>query len=283
MYVRSVGGDQFHAAISDVATDGVAHRVNSERSDAVLTSFLNRALSMTRAERGNVQLFDPTVGGLRIVAHQGFEEVFLKYFGVVKDDASVCGRAAKTLSQAVIEDVESDPGFMPLREIANVSGFRAVQSTPLISPSGALVGVVSTHYPDPHRPTLESLQTLSGYCESVAAVLPGLLRRLMLLERRGYFSAAGTVAEHRAGLRSSSDSASFGGPGRLPSRFIHDPERDQQPNGAPPVFGDPCRLTGVYLCYACGDFMGVLPDEMFPTCPTCGSIGPYKFLAPPAV
>ena len=44
-------------------------------------------------------------------------------------------------AQLVISDVTTDPGFGPHREIAAASGFRAVQSTPLIDEAGRLVGV----------------------------------------------------------------------------------------------------------------------------------------------
>jgi GAF domain-containing protein len=37
------------------------------------------------------------------------------------------------------------------REAAAAAGFRAVQSTPLIDAAGTLLGVLSTHYPEPHQ------------------------------------------------------------------------------------------------------------------------------------
>src|SRR5215471_9247028 len=111
---------------------------------------LAAALALSAAERGNVQIREPT-GELRIAAQRGFAREFLDHFAVVDNDGSACGRAAEKASQTVIVDVNKDPAFEPHRPIAAASGFRAVVSTPLITDAG-LVGVVSTHFPRPHRP-----------------------------------------------------------------------------------------------------------------------------------
>lgn len=45
----------------------------------------------------------------------------------------------------MIKDVEADPAYAPLRAIARAAGYRAVQSTPLVGPDGAILGMLSTH------------------------------------------------------------------------------------------------------------------------------------------
>jgi GAF domain-containing protein len=119
---------------------------------------LDAALALSAAERGNVQIREPT-GELRIAAQRGFTRDFLDHFAVVDNDGSACGRAAEKAAQTVIVDVNEDPDFEPHRSIAAASGFRAVVSTPLISDSG-LVGVVSTHFPRQHRPSAHELRSL---------------------------------------------------------------------------------------------------------------------------
>ena len=119
---------------------------------------LAAALAVSAAERGNVQIREPT-GELRIAAQRGFAREFLDHFAVVDNDGSACGRAAEQAAQTVIVDVNEDPAFEPHRSIAVASGFRAVVSTPLITDSG-LVGVVSTHFPRPHRPSAHELRSL---------------------------------------------------------------------------------------------------------------------------
>lgn len=143
--------------------------------DALLPQLLERALHLTGADRGNVQLADPDSSALRIAAQVGFDREFLDYFAIVDDDCSACGRAARQHSQTVVTDTTVDPDFRPHREIADASGFRAVQSTPLVDRSGMLVGVVSTHYPHPGRPTDDDLRALRIYGRLAGEALSQLL------------------------------------------------------------------------------------------------------------
>jgi hypothetical protein len=130
---------------------------------ALLDEVLEFALTLLHAERGNVQLVDPATGALRIAAQRGFGSEFVTYFATVADDRSACGRAAQHHAQVVITDVTTDPGFAPHREIALASGFRAVQSTPLVNGAGHLVGMLSTHYPQPTTPPRRELQIVSRF------------------------------------------------------------------------------------------------------------------------
>src|SRR5215469_15100117 len=138
---------------------------------AVLDDSLEDALSMLQADRGNVQIVDPVSGSLIIAVQAGFSDEFLEYFAVVNDDASACGRAAHDLAQTVIADVNDDPGFASHREIAAASGFRAVQSTPLVGSDGHLVGMLSTHYPRPYRPPARDLELMSRLGELVGQAI----------------------------------------------------------------------------------------------------------------
>jgi PAS domain S-box-containing protein len=53
--------------------------------------------------------------------------------------------------RVIVEDVLADPLFAPHRAIAAAAGICAVQSTPLVSSRGELLGVISTHFRQPHR------------------------------------------------------------------------------------------------------------------------------------
>jgi len=121
------------------------------------------AFTILGADRGNVQILDPATGTLKIAAQQGFDADFLDYFAEVRDEASACGRAARTRIQTVIVDTDADRAFAPHREIAAASGFRAVHSTPLTDQSGRLIGVVSAHYPRPYSPSEGDLRLMRRY------------------------------------------------------------------------------------------------------------------------
>jgi GAF domain-containing protein len=132
---------------------------------------LNGALKLSAAHRDNVQLVDPVTGSLRIIVQHGFSAEFLDYFAVVDDDRSACGRAALQRAQAVIADVRTDDSFATHRDIAAASGFRAVQSTPLVDRAGRVRGVISTHYPGPYQLPGRDRHYLKRFGELVGEVL----------------------------------------------------------------------------------------------------------------
>jgi len=142
---------------------------------SLLDRALDGALSLLRADRGNIQVLDPATGSLRIAAQHGFDADFLDYFAVVADDGSACGRAAAQRTQTVIVDVSTDSRFAPHREIAATSGFRAVQSTPLTDHAGRVLGVVSIHYSHPYRPPDRDLLLMRGFGQKIGEAMADYL------------------------------------------------------------------------------------------------------------
>jgi GAF domain-containing protein len=111
---------------------------------------LSIALALHGTAMGNIQLVDPETGDLRIIAQRGFGLDFLEHFAVVNtENGSACGRAMLNRKPLMIPDVKTDPLFAVHVNIAEAAGFRAVQSTPLISRNGAFLGVLSTHFRTP--------------------------------------------------------------------------------------------------------------------------------------
>lgn len=130
-------------------------------------SALQQALAITGQSQGNVQLVDWQEGFLQIMAHRGFSPKFLATFQRVRSaDGCVCGRALLQRRAVVVEDLSEDERFPDLRDIGRYDGFSAVQSTPLISTSGALLGMVSTH--GLCRPTNSQLERIAVLARQAA-------------------------------------------------------------------------------------------------------------------
>jgi two-component sensor histidine kinase len=129
------------------------------RKDVQLEECLQRtmdaAIALVGADKGNIQLFEPTSNSLIIAAHRGFAEPFLTFFKHVRDDAAACAAAMRSKNQVIVEDVLESEIFVEdgSRTILISAGVRAVVSTPLLSSNGTLMGMISTHYTTPHRPT----------------------------------------------------------------------------------------------------------------------------------
>jgi len=134
-----------------------------------LDEMLAATIELLGADMGNVQILDAERKVLTIAAHRGFKPDFLDFFREVstKDD-SACGRALRSGARMVIEDVEADAPFAPLRPIARAAGYRAVQSTPLIGRDGTPLGMLSTHFRSPHRPGEQDLRRLDLYVRQAA-------------------------------------------------------------------------------------------------------------------
>jgi PAS domain S-box-containing protein len=127
----------------------------------LLDEILNAALAVTACDRGNIQLLEGEA--LKIVSQRGFEAPFLDFFDAVhKGPGAACGTALQTGERVIIEDVMESPVFAgtPALEVLRAAQVRAVQSTPLVSRSGRMLGMFSTHYGLPHRPGARELRLL---------------------------------------------------------------------------------------------------------------------------
>jgi GAF domain-containing protein len=136
---------------------------------SVLHCLLERSLEICQSSRGNAQLMNWDCGYLEIKEQRGFDDEFLNYFERVGlGGSSACAQALSGHDCVVVEDVTLDPRFATCSAILRRAGVRAVQSTPLVSASGALVGVLSTHFPTPHRPTGSQMNALRAATSSAA-------------------------------------------------------------------------------------------------------------------
>jgi PAS domain S-box-containing protein len=99
-------------------------------------------------------------GSLKIAAQRGFDRAFLDFFAEVScNEPTACGEALKSARRVVVEDVTESDIFnqeVVLAVLRN-AGVRAVQSSPLISSEGHVLGMISTHYAEPRRPTERAL------------------------------------------------------------------------------------------------------------------------------
>jgi signal transduction histidine kinase len=142
-------------------TDWTSQLWHSRHLHEGLDAMLDVVIDLLGADRGNIQLLDPPNNVPRIVAQRGFQPEFLEFFQEVSwQDASACGRASRANQRVVIEDIEADALYEPIRAVARAAGYRAVVSTPLIAGEGTLLGVVSIHFRSVHRPSEAELRRL---------------------------------------------------------------------------------------------------------------------------
>ena len=127
----------------------------------LLNDVLDAAIEITGAQMGNIQLLEGDV--LRITAQRGFDRPFLEFFASVHHAQAACGAALQRRERVIVDDVANSPIFVgtPALAVMIAAGARAVQSTPLVSRSGRVLGMFSTHYQRaPQQPTERALRLL---------------------------------------------------------------------------------------------------------------------------
>jgi hypothetical protein len=146
------------------------YRISRSDYRAMLTVMLDKAIALTGADMGNIQLLNPGLRTLNIEVERGFDRVFLEFFGHVHCGQCACGAAMERMSTVVVEDVTRSPIFRdaPTLEVMLDARARAVQSSPLVSSSGAILGVLSTHYGKPRSPDQTTLRSIEFLKHCVA-------------------------------------------------------------------------------------------------------------------
>jgi CheY-like chemotaxis protein len=119
-----------------------------------LDAVLDTAIDLTGADKGNIQLFEVRSSPLKIATQRRFDQAFLDFFAEVKwEEPSACAAAMRQAGRVVVEDVSRSEIFRGQEslEVLLHAGVRAVQSTPLISSAGNLLGIISTHFDTTRR------------------------------------------------------------------------------------------------------------------------------------
>jgi PAS domain S-box-containing protein len=124
---------------------------------SLLQQILDAAIEISGADKGMLQVMDTESGKLRIRAQCGFEPAYLELFSNAdENEETPCGQVLRQLSRVFVENISSDPIYgTPFLKTLNAWNVKSLACTPLLSRSGQLVGVLTTHWcslqhPDDH-------------------------------------------------------------------------------------------------------------------------------------
>jgi PAS domain S-box-containing protein len=164
--------------------------LQAQEIEAMMKNILDAAIEIAGADMGNIQLLNRETNALRMVAQAGFESSFVQFFAE-NTGISACGKAVATAQRVIVEDIGTDPVFSdtPAREIVLAAGARALQSTPLISRSGRVVGVISTHYRQAQTPTERQLALLDVLARQAADFVERSETETLLAQRQQHLRA----------------------------------------------------------------------------------------------
>ncbi|MBV8282621.1 MAG: PAS domain-containing protein, partial [Candidatus Eremiobacteraeota bacterium] len=138
-----------------------------------LDAILDASIEFTGADKGHLQLLDEKSGALRINAQRGFEEPFLNFFADSLQEVSARGMATNSKQRVIVDDVRQSKILVGTSSVQVLldAGVLAVQSTPLVSSSGTVLGIISTHYAEPRRPGERELHLMDLLARQAADYL----------------------------------------------------------------------------------------------------------------
>lgn len=116
---------------------------------ALLHEVLVSAIALTGAGLGTIQQYDLCEDCLKIVTSHGFPDDVLANFLIVRRDTnSSCAASFKQRMRVVVLDVSNSYLFVGTKELSLLqqAGVAAVHSSPLITRSGRLWGVITMHF-----------------------------------------------------------------------------------------------------------------------------------------
>ncbi len=139
----------------------------------IFDEVLDAAISISDADMGYIQRLDAATGKLKIMEQRGFKRSWLNAWERVELSGGSFGLALKRGERLHIDSVGDSKFFAgtPILDGLLKAGVQAMQCTPLISHSGKLFGVLSTHYKGPHHPDERSSRLLDLLARQTAEIL----------------------------------------------------------------------------------------------------------------
>ena len=170
---------------SELTDTRLLHRISveiihEENVGALYEKIVDAAVDIMRSDYASMQMLYPergksgSGGELRLLAFRGFNPEAAKFWEWVSANSQcVCGQALRTGQRVVASDVTKSDYLAGTEHLTTYlqTGIRAVQSTPLRSRSGRVVGMISTHWKEPHEPSQRDLRLLDILARQAADLI----------------------------------------------------------------------------------------------------------------
>jgi PAS domain S-box-containing protein len=151
--------------------------IHENDADALYDKVLDAAVAIMRSDFASIQMLDPqrgSAGELNLLAFRGFDPEAAKCWEWVGTESECsCGEALRTRQRAIVPDAETCDYMVGTEHLETYRriGIRAMQSTPLVSRNGRLLGMISTHWKTPHQPAERELRLLDVLARQAADLI----------------------------------------------------------------------------------------------------------------
>jgi two-component sensor histidine kinase len=144
---------------------------------ALYSKIVDAAALIMRADFASMQAFHPdrgAGGSLKLLAHRGFTPEAERHWDWVRTDATTsCGASLRLHARVIVPDAELNELIAGTADLAvfRRTGIRAMQTTPLMSRDGQLLGMLSTHWRQVHAPSDRDLRLLDVLARQAADLM----------------------------------------------------------------------------------------------------------------
>jgi PAS domain S-box-containing protein len=140
--------------------------ISAQGIEALYEEILDTLQAIMCAHLASIQMFYPergTSGELRLLGHRGFSEQAAKRWEWVSTTTNTtCGEALRTGRKVAVSDIRKCEFLAGTEDLEGYldAGVRAAHTMPLVSRSGALLGMVSTYWRECHDFSASELRLL---------------------------------------------------------------------------------------------------------------------------
>jgi|GEM_PF-1877435 len=135
------------------------HRMGSQliprhQTEQLYEQALSAAMALTKADAASLQELTADNTHLSLTAWRNLHPDSAAHWRLLDATGlTCCAKAARSFSRARFEDVEAEPELAGTADLAEYrrSAIRACQSTPLVTRSGRVIGLISTHWKEPRQ------------------------------------------------------------------------------------------------------------------------------------
>jgi PAS domain S-box-containing protein len=148
--------------------------IHENDTQSLYEKILDAAVAIMRSDFASMQMFHPERGELQLLAHRGFDPSSVAFWEWVRPGIGcICGTAMANGARTIVPDVECCDFMSGTESLAayRKAGMRAMQSTPLLSRTGRLLGMISTHWAGQHQPSERDLGLLDVLARQAADLL----------------------------------------------------------------------------------------------------------------
>jgi signal transduction histidine kinase len=153
------------------------HMLVEHEPSALYGRIVEAARALLRSDFASLQMLSTDSTGqrkLELIAHCGFSPSAEEHWrNVYVDSTTSCGMAFASETRVTLSDVETVDWLADTKDLAlyREMGIRAVQTTPLHSRDGALIGMLSTHWSQPYESNARQLRLLDILAREAADLI----------------------------------------------------------------------------------------------------------------